>query len=352
MAAPVHIRSRAARPTRTPFKKRRPFRSDQTVGALVVAFVVATLLGSQSLVELARQQPYGTSRTVSLTLAQGVDRVAQALSLDRPARAMKDWTGKTPPVLVDVEALVQRQAVVPPTTASTIPLDVNPATGLRYISVEEPLRVLLAGDSMMRELGTAMQELAPTDLTNIRLDYRISSGLSRPDYFDWPSKLAQLLDSYEPEAVVVLFGTNDHQDVEVNGRVLAVDSPEWLTEYHRRVGLVMDLLHRPGLTLTWVALPAMRSAGFSTAMARLSEVYRVEAASRPWVSLVNSGAAIDAADGSYAAALPAAGSEPVVMRQDDGVHFSKAGAQRAGLVVWGNVAQRWDLARAKAAQND
>lgn len=369
MVVPLRSRPVAARPTGPPpFKKRRPFRSDQTVGAMVVAFVVAALLGSGSLVELAEQQPYGPNRTVSLALARGVDRVAAALALDRPARAVQRWTGKAEPQAVDIEALVDNlnrsgsqegdrtvdrydtsgSAAVAANGADL--LEVNPLTGRRYITLDEPLRVLLAGDSMMRELADAINDEAPTDLTNTRTEYRISSGLARPDFFDWPSQLARLMQSYRPEAVVVVFGTNDHQDIEAEGRVLRWDSEGWAVEYGRRVGLVMDLLGRPGVTVTWVGLPAMRQPGMSAAMDRLSDIYRQQAAGRPWVHVIDTGAVVEAPDGSYATEL-ANGNGKLTVRQPDGVHFSLAGADRAAGMLWSDVAQRWDLAGAAEARD-
>jgi hypothetical protein len=153
-----------------------------------------------------------------------------------------------------------------------------------------------------------------------------------------------------------LFGTNDHQDIEVDGQILQADSPQWLEEYHRRVGLVMDLLHRPGLTVTWIALPPMRSDEFSVAMKSLSDVYRAEALNRSWVHVVDGGASITGADGGYAAFLPGGDGIDVAMRQEDGVHLSRAGADRASASIWSDVVTRWDLdgaaADAKAAARD
>jgi len=347
MAVPLLQRHRSRRDDRprtaAGFRKRRPFRSDQTVGAMFLALVVATLLGSQSLVNLAAQQPYGVKRTVVLALARGVDRVADALSLDRPARAVSTWTGKVPQERIDVEAMLAQQALDAAPTPSTIPLEINPATGLRYVSAAEPLRVLLAGDSMMNDLGPSIEALAPVELTDITLDYRVSSGLSRPDFFDWPSHLAKVLDSDRPEAVMVVFGPNDFQNLEVDGKVLTVDSPPWSAEYRRRVALVMDLLHRPGITVTWAALPAMRSAEFSAAMATLSGIYRSEAESRPWVRVVELGSVLNGPDGGYAATLPDRDGSPAGLRQDDGIHLSRAGADRGAAALWADIAQRWAL---------
>ena len=284
MAAPLHTRPRPRpdRPARTAegYRKRRPFRSDEVVGATLLALLVAMLLGSQALVNLASQQPYGAPRTVLVTLARVVHRVASAASLDRPARAIGDWTGRTPAPPADLDAILQGTEAAPP--PSTVPLDINPVTGLRWVDARHPLRIQLVGDSLMGDLAPAVESLAPADRTRITLDHRVASGLARPDFFDWPGHLARLLQDPEsaPEATVVLFGPNDFQDVEVGGTILGAGTPAWDTWYRQRVGAVMDLLHRDGTTLTWLTLPAMKDPSFSATMAHLNDLYRSEAAGR------------------------------------------------------------------------
>lgn len=346
MVAPLHERARrpAVHPSAPSLRvrRRRAFTASETVRALFVALAVATLLGSDALVQLARQQPYGTSRTVQLGAAHALDRIANAFSLNRPADALNRALGREAPPPVDVAAVLARQAApVPP--PATIPLDVNPVTGRRWVTAEEPLRVLLAGDSMMRELGSAIQERTPGDLVSSQLDYRVSTGLSRPDFFDWPGRLGQVIAQTDPEAVVLLFGTNDDQNLAVGGGVLEAGSGPWLEEYGRRVGLVMDLLHYEQVTVHWVAMPPMRSAGFNEAMSKLNQVFRAQAASRPWVHVVDLTPAVAGSDGRYAAYLPGSDGAPETVRQEDGVHFSRAGANRAGALVWSDIAARWGV---------
>jgi len=348
MAAPLHTRPRPrpVRPARTVegYRKRRPFRSDEVVGATLLALLVAMLLGSQALVDLASRQPYGASRTVLVTLARGVHRVASAASLDRPARAIGHWTGRTPTAPIDVDEVL-RGLSSPASPVTTIPLDVNPATGLRWVDAAHPLRIHLIGDSLMGDLAGPIETIAPVDRTRITLDHRVSSGLSRPDFFDWPSHLARLLQDAgtAPEAVVALFGPNDFQDVEVGGAVLTAGSPAWDDLYRKRVGVAMDLLQGPGTTLTWLTLPAMREPELSAAMAHLSALYRSEAATRPWVSIVELGTVLDRDGGGYARDLTGPDGTTPPLRQDDGVHLTRAGADRAAAPVWADLARRWGI---------
>ena len=40
----------------------------------------------------------------------------------------------------------------------------------------------------------------------------MSTGLTRPDYFNWPAELAADLKSQNPQVVVIMIGANDAQD--------------------------------------------------------------------------------------------------------------------------------------------
>ena len=54
----------------------------------------------------------------------------------------------------------------------------------------DPLRVLIVGDSIGLDMGGPLQsDLAGTGVVNAALDGRESTGLTRPDYFNWPAEL-------------------------------------------------------------------------------------------------------------------------------------------------------------------
>ena len=53
-----------------------------------------------------------------------------------------------------------------------------------------------------------------TKLIKPLLDYHISSGLVRPDFFNWPAQLQQQVKSFDPGAVAVMFGANDNQPLQ------------------------------------------------------------------------------------------------------------------------------------------
>lgn len=303
---------------------------------VVASLLVATLLGSGALVELAERQPFGWQRDLLVGAAGSVDRLANALSLNRPV----DWAldlkrdGTSAEAENLLAALDDRPAPEPE--------EVRPP--LRTISRSAPLELYVGGDSMVRELGAGIKSAVADAPVTSETDFKVISGLTRPDFLDWPARLATLVDEGRPEAMVLMFGANDFQGIKTaDGQVFPEGSPGWIEEYRSRVALVMDLLDQPGTTLHWVGLPVMRSDSFSADVRVMNEIYRTEADKRSWVTYVSTYELFADEDGGYAAFLDlGSGLEP--MRQDDGVHWSSPGAVRAGEHVFAEVAATWGLA--------
>lgn len=324
---------------------RRWATADQGLAAVLVAYLVAALLGSDSLVGLAERQQLGWQRDVALSAAHGFDRFSDALSLDRPARWAHRALGHEVDQ-IDVDSLIQpvtttTAPVAAPTTTTPVP---------RVPTVDQPLRVYVGGDSMARELANGLARTAPADLVTVQNDHQVSSGLSRPDYYDWPQRLAHVLTEEKPDVIVLIFGSNDAQNVQVGGRVLEAGSPEWLADYRTRVARVMDLVNQPGTRTVWVGLPPMRGAGYDRDMSSLDTIYREEASTRPWVSYVPTRQQFAGGDGSYVASIDEGGG-PVELRQDDGVHWSIAGSERVGRLAYGAFAPLHGLTPAAVANN-
>ena len=58
------------------------------------------------------------------------------------------------------------------------------------------------------------------------LDGRIDTGLTRPDYFNWPAELQVDLANQQPQLVVVMIGANDPQGLVTPDGASVTDSPD------------------------------------------------------------------------------------------------------------------------------
>jgi uncharacterized protein len=299
----------------------------------LAVLMLAALLNAESLEHTASTQPFGTRRDVAVAVAEPLAALSRTVGLTQPRRWVEQALhrshpgGTRPtPVTTTVPAASTTSTTAPgPSTSTTLP---PPPTA------EDPVVVWVAGDSMMQTLGRSIVDQAEaTGVIETRLDARVSTGLTRPDYFDWFATAAQVLADDRPEAVIVTFGANDAQGIETPTGPEPFGTEAWKAEYRGRVTVMMDLLVDGGVEVYWVGQPVMRSADFSARMAALNEIYRDEASRRPAVRFVDTWPILATSDGSYTAYLTADDGSTVRVRLDDGIHLTSAGADRVATAV-------------------
>jgi hypothetical protein len=174
-----------------------------------------------------------------------------------------------------------------------------------------------------------------------RLDARVSTGLARPDYFNWPSQVARDLKGFRPDVVVAMFGVNDGQSLLVNGRQLSVGSAAWRAAYGRRAAQLMDLVTANGRPLIWVGIPTMASKDLSQDTQTIDGIVRAQAHTHPGVLFVDSWSLFADAQGHYAAYLRNASGGEELLRTPDGIHLTPAGDDRLAMAVYQAMSTLW-----------
>lgn len=221
----------------------------------------------------------------------------------------------------------------------TEPVDTEPVnTG--PASVENPATVLIVGDSDAGTFGPYLQTLLDgTGIVETQLDYKVSSGLARPDFFDWPAEIDRKLPEVNPDIVVATFGGNDAQGLAVANGDFIIGDPvaneaEWTEEYQQRVGAVMDQLLEGGRTLIWVGIPNDDNPEVTQRMAIQDRAAKAAAAERPDVIFVDTWKRFSGRDGNWAEFVvdPRDGQGKDV-RADDGFHLNTDGAEILALDI-------------------
>jgi uncharacterized protein len=309
---------------------RRSRRGEQPAGRVLVTMVVtlglAALVNADALVERAESKPLGPGRDRSLAIWHPVQDIAHVTQISR-LRDLGDW-------LAGNEDEGGR-AVPPSGPTTTVPPDVVRPI-LRPPDAENPLRVFIGGDSIIRDAGDAFLNLAgDSPIFDTTLHYENASGLTRPDFYDWPAALAEDMDAHRPEVVFILFGGNDSQGIIGAGgdTYPGPSDPRWRTEYARRVGQTMDVLRADDRIVFWVGLPPMRDGGFDGRAQVMNDIYRSEAERRPWMGYLDTRPIFGDDDGRYVERKPDPSGEVVDLRQEDGVHLSAPGATRLARVM-------------------
>ena len=318
---------------------RRPSAAGKVLAAVLVGLGLALFLNAPGLKKSAESLPYGTRRTVSVAFAAPIAAVSEFLYLDRPGQWARSALGKGG--IAEEKGAEDRLADL----GAPIP-GATPGV-LRHPNRKEPLRVWVGGDSMTQVFGRALVDaMRDTRVMKATLDYRISTGLSRPDYFDWPRHLRYEIDKLKPEAIVIMFGANDGQGVKYQGKVLDFGTSEWVALYHERVGRVMDLAMNDGYTkVYWIGQPIVRSGEFSDVLATMNRVYAEEAAKRPQLTYIPTWELFADTQGEYADHLRNEDGELVLMRQEDGIHLSLDGGDRLASHILENIRRDFKVGR-------
>lgn len=206
--------------------------------------------------------------------------------------------------------------------APSFPADVVAAS--RAASLQ---RLWIGGDSMTYQiestLAARVRELGVPKVVSLG---KSSSGLVRPDFFNWPAQLKKALASFHPQAVVFMVGTNDAQGMRVGSATYTFATKPWIKEYTKRVKAMMDAMHSAGVkSVYWIGMPIMKSAAFGKKMAVLNAVFRAQASAHAGVTYVDAWKRFATAKGAYVAKW----------RSADGMHFNSAGVNRlvAGVVA-------------------
>jgi uncharacterized protein len=218
-----------------------------------------------------------------------------------------------------------------------------PTTTAATVAPKQPgvPRVYTAGDSTAGGLGVSMQPLLDDMGTEQQLDYKNSTGLTRPDFYDWPARLQSQVKALDPDVVVVMFGGNDAQPIELaDGTKVNVDKPEWATEYGRRVGAAMDFLQQDGRKVIWVGVTSAKSESFNDRLQVLHAVLVAQAAAHPDVTFVDTWPMFQSPDGKFADYVVDDDGVAKSMRsKEDGFHLNPTGAKHLARAVAVKVAE-------------
>jgi len=281
-------------------------------------------------------------------IAKGIASVSDTLHITSLRSGVDDALGKNQGTDTDVEELLaQKEAETAAGAEAPVPPVIAPPTP------ETPLRFWVGGDSITQTFGTSMQKVAAsTGVMTPSLDYHVSTGLARPDYYNWPEHLLKDVLPSDPQVMVIMFGANDGQGMTgADGHVFQRDTQEWLDEYRRRVAATMDLLRDPDndRLVMWVGPPVMRPGSGVHEMDQLSYIYWSEARSRPWIQYFDTWPFFSDADMQYISEAPNADGIPRGLRQKDGVHLSTIGGNRLSWAVLNRIGQYVDLSAGKTA---
>jgi hypothetical protein len=207
---------------------------------------------------------------------------------------------------------------------------------------ETKAKVAFIGDSTADGMWGGLTGLVPHEAClkgNIELGRfaKNSTGLTRPDKFNWVDEVKRIGESFKPQLFVMSLGLNDRQSVVEHGKVTLENAPDYPARYKERVTAVLKSAADSKASLLWIGLPAMREAApdrdareknkyFAEAIAEFAQGNGQQGSMQqatmqyvePW-KLNPSG------EDKFASFGPDQKGRMIQIRASDGEHFSPAG---------------------------
>jgi len=281
-------------------------------------------------------------RSLALSYASGAEKIKSILGLSGFfGRDENFWqTFKESPMIFEYSARISQPS--PQISSATSSASSSP----EILRIEPPYNILLAGDSFILEgFGPALEkQLILYKDTTVHRKGLYSTGLARPDYFNWNEEMKRLVDLYDPNVAVVVFGLNDAQDQRtLDKKIVHYDTYEWKEEYGKRVDEILDILTGNKVSVYWIGLPNARSQSFSDKMARLNPIFEGECQKyancvyfSTWELLLDS-------NGKYADYLPDETGKMQPVRRTDGIHPKAYGTEILVKALINKMKEKMDL---------
>ncbi len=327
---------------------RVPLPAGKVIVVALIALFVGALLNAPGLRKNALGQPVGIKRDLAKLVATPIYDISHGLHIDRLRVEFKSLLGRSS------DDQIQNHLPSPtlhPTAPGSAPTTLPPREAFTPTHM---LRLWIGGDSLGDTPGQSLiNSASATGAVGILgpVDTHIATGLARPEVFNWPGYLAEVLTADQPNAVVLTLGANDDQTLTGDNGGESFGSPAWQAEYSRRVGGLMDsitgLASHPRLFM--VGIPPIRDMGrYLADYVLINNIFKTQAAMRPGhVYYVDAASVIGApaAGGgfTYADALPNPDGTVTQVRSADGIHFTRAGGDLVANTILQSMEQAFDL---------
>ena len=296
------------------------------IAVLFLGLLLAALLQAEGLRKQAQIQPSGFQRDLALQVTRPLLRISHALHLTAPRHELQVAIGRGNEDRIDTQVHLTLPPPAGPLPPAPAPHRAAPAKPT--FTAAKPLRIWVAGDSLAEVPGQALERVTDPALDVVRVESRLSTGLARPDLYNWFTRIQEAPATLKPQVAVFSFGADDAHDFMAGApagtTVGPLGSASWTAEYKRRVEGVTRELNAKGIHVVWLGLPVPDGPGFRKSFPIVNRILASVAAAHPkTTTYFDTWDLLTDAHGRYAQYLRVNG-KVTMMRLADGVHYTPA----------------------------
>lgn len=200
-------------------------------------------------------------------------------------------------------------------------------------------QVFFAGDSLMQGVAPYVQKYLQEnyEVKTVNLSKQ-STGLSYPNFFNWPQTIKDTLQTNPAIKVLVVFlGPNDPWDMPnpKGGQYLRFKSPEWEIAYRSRIAEIIQTAKQHHVSVMWLTPPNMRKDLLNQQMVYLNKIIHDEV-EKNQAFVIDSRPIFGAKNDVYTDYL-VKDQNSIKMRSADGIHFSPDGQKIIAQTIYSHL---------------
>jgi hypothetical protein len=297
-----------------------------------VTLLVWVLLYAPRMEEAAKAHPFGARRTTSLVALAPFTALSDSVGLTGITDSLERAVGLDPAAPPGGSIVLPEPDPLPSVTISPSPAPpsetapVESPFAIRRPVGRDKLRVVIVGDSLAAGVGYFAGRVFRPSLVDIQRHGRLSTGLARPDYFDWFASMGKIVEGYDPDLVIVMIGENDQQNLlTASGRLETPrNSRDWAPAYGARVEALMRIATEGGARVVWVGLPVQRERTRWRFIQRQNRLFEQASERVGDVAFLDAWDLFDKPNGDYTAYYRD-GNHVKLVREGDGLHLTAVG---------------------------
>jgi len=260
-----------------------------------------------------------------------IKQAARQIEIDSFRKSEQDFWSKIKDINFDtVPPKTEKSPIKTATKSAVVPQITAKKTTPAKPKLTIPYRkFLFIGDSVMFDLGTQLQYTLKQkyNISDTKIDYKVSSGLNRIDYYDWYARTTEIIKDYRPDVVVVLFGGNDTQDIiDSQGKYRAIPTKEWQKAYQERVDKYAKLLGSSSVRkVYWVGQSISNKSSYMEVFPIMNNIYKSASKYSPKIEFISTWDTFAEA-GKFVPVVADKSGKRGYVKIYDGVHFTSHGA--------------------------
>ena len=251
------------------------------------------------------------------------DTAGQSEPIPTPAPDVNDVSEPSPAPATEPEPTTEQTLDTPIEPEIQVPM---PEQQPMATTPAPPVRckIMMMGDSMMEDLGPRThRRLRQRKGLNFILSAKYSTGLCRPDFFDWPAHMREAIAEHKPNILVVFIGANDGQPIKHNGTFTPTGGQTWRDCYGTKMQEIVDIAHAHGTKVIWVGLPGI-GGRYSKLLAETS-VAQQEFCTRTGIPFIDTRPTLSDENGEFQAFRKDKNGKIVRLRRPDKTHLTPEG---------------------------